>query len=217
MNELQQKQLAAATAYMQQVLGQDHSGHSIDHIQRVVRLTKTLCQQEHVAAFVPLLAATLHDVIDDKVVADVAVARQQLRDFLAAEQVSDEQQTEIWLIIDRLSFSKNLVHKQALPLSGQIVQDADRLDAIGAIGIARTFYYGGHTGAPLYDPAIKPRTQMDKAAYRQQSPVINHFYEKLLLLQASMNTPSAKKIAAQRQQVMLAFLAEFKAEWNGEA
>ncbi|MFC6170329.1 HD domain-containing protein [Loigolactobacillus jiayinensis] len=216
MNELQQRQLAAATAYMQQVLGQDHSGHSVDHIQRVVRLTTTICQQEQVAVFVPVLAATLHDVIDDKVVSDVETARQELRDFLTMQQVSVTEQAEIWQIIDRLSFSKNLVHKQQLSLNGQIVQDADRLDAIGAIGIARTFYYGGHTGAAMYDPAIKPRTQMDKSAYRKQSPVINHFYEKLLLLQDSMNTASAKKIAAQRQQVMLDFLAEFKAEWNGD-
>ncbi|MFD1318672.1 HD domain-containing protein [Loigolactobacillus zhaoyuanensis] len=217
MNELQQQQLAAATTYMQQVLGSDHSGHSVDHIQRVVHLTTTLCQQEQVAAFVPLMAATLHDVIDDKVVSDVEQARQALSNFLGAQQVSTADQNEIWLIIDRLSFSKNLDQKQELPLNGQIVQDADRLDAIGAIGIARTFYYGGHTGAPLYDPAVKPRTQLDKATYRKQSPVINHFYEKLLLLQDSMNTASAKKIAAQRQQVMLTFLDEFKAEWQGES
>ncbi|MFD0897019.1 HD domain-containing protein [Loigolactobacillus binensis] len=217
MNDIQQQQLAAATTYMQQVLGQDHSGHSSDHIQRVVHLTTALCRQEQVAAFIPLMAATLHDVIDDKVVTDVTVARQALSDFLTHQQVSATDQAEIWLIIDRLSFSKNLVHKQQLPLSGQIVQDADRLDAIGAIGIARTFYYGGHTGEKLYDPAIKPRTQMDKAAYREQSTVINHFYEKLLLLQDSMNTASAKKLAAQRQQVMQTFLTEFKAEWNGEA
>lgn len=218
MNQLQQRQLKAATQYMQQRQGHDHSGHGVDHIQRVVRLTTKLCQQENVAAFIPVLAATLHDVIDDKVVTDVAQARLALSVFFNQQKITPKDQKAVWQIIDHLSFSANLKQHYVLSLAGQIVQDADRLDAIGALGIARAFYYGGHKGQPLYDPAIKPRSNLTKTTYRKQAvPVINHFYEKLLLLKDELNTVSGKEMANRRQQVMLDFLVEFKQEWQGQA
>ena len=127
-------------------------------------------------------------------------------------------QTPVFAIIDHLSFSKNLSEKQVLSQEGQIVQDADRLDAIGAIGIARTFYYGGHVGNPMYDPELPPRTQMDAAAYRsERSTVINHFYEKLLLLESKMNTETGRRLARKRTAFMEQFLQEFFDEWKGQA
>lgn len=218
LKQLQQQQLTAATQYMKQQLDHDRSGHSVDHIQRVVRLTAKICHQENVAVFVPLLAATLHDVIDDKVVANVAQARVALATFLKQQKITSKDQQAVWQIIDHLSFSANLTQHYHLSVAGQIVQDADRLDAIGALGIARAFYYGGHMGQPLYDPAVPPRQQLDKAAYRKQDvPVINHFYEKLLLLKEQLNTVSGKQIAEKRQRMMLTFLTEFKLEWQGKA
>jgi len=122
--------------------------------------------------------------------------------------------------MDNMSYHKTLDGTaKPLPLEGQIVQDADRLDAIGAIGISRAIYFGGHFGEKIYDPAVTPRTEMTHAEYRNldNETIINHFYEKLLTLKDLMNTTAAKQLAEHRQQVMLDFLAEYKAEWNAEA
>ncbi|WP_125981801.1 HD domain-containing protein [Loigolactobacillus iwatensis] len=215
-NEQIQK-LAQATRYMHQVLDQDTTGHSSDHIERVVRLTQRLCQDEGVADYLALMAATLHDVVDDKLFASVAEARQALQQFLDKITVDAKEQAELWQIIDHMSYRKNIDQKQQLSIAGQIVQDADRLDAIGAIGIARTFYFGGHFGEKMYDPQLAPRTNLSASDYKSgESTVINHFYEKLLRLQDQLNTAAAKKIALKRQTRMLNFLTDFKAEWAAE-
>src|SRR5699024_3099173 len=114
------------------------------------------------------------------------------------------------------SYSSNLVDKKTLTKEGQIVQDADRLDAIGAIGIGRAFYYGGHKHEAMYDPAILPRQHLTKARYRQPSTVINHFYEKLLLLKEQINTVEGRRIAKQRHQILQQFVHQFEQEWHGK-
>lgn len=216
LSQQEQAWLNAATQYMIQTLGQDQTGHSVDHIKRVVHLARKIAQAEQQPLFMPLFAATLHDVIDPKLFSQPEQARQALTAFLNQIQLPPIAQQTLWAIIDHMSFRKNLAQPQKLSLAGQIVQDADRLDAIGAIGIARTFYYGGHFGEPMYDPAVPPRQHLTATEYAQgNSTVINHFYEKLLTLARQMNTPTGQRLAAERQQFMTTFLARFKAEWQG--
>ncbi|WP_283679369.1 HD domain-containing protein [Lentilactobacillus sp. Marseille-Q4993] len=210
------KELRAIDEYVQSELGYETSGHDYTHIKRVVRLSERLLEGEQADEELVLVAAYLHDVSDDKVTTDPAKKRQAMKDKLTELGYSDEFTTKVFEIIDNMSFSANLQGKHHLSIEGQIVQDADRLDAIGAIGIARTFYFGGHFGEIMYDPRIMPRQEMDKSEYRKRNTVVNHFYEKLLKLKDQMNTETAKKIAANRQQVMLAFLDEFYDEWNGK-
>lgn len=204
-------------AFAAQVQGQDPSGHGMDHIRRVVAATKTLLAQTPAAdAPVALAAAILHDTYDDKLVENVAAAKTATRAAMASAGLTPTQQAKVIAIIDHMSFKASLAGKQPLSLEGQLVQDADRLDAIGAIGIARAMMYGGAHGSRLYDPALPPRQQLDAASYRHgDSTIINHFYEKLLLLADQMNTPAARQLARHRQTVMQAFLKEFDAEWRG--
>ncbi|WP_024747084.1 HD domain-containing protein [Levilactobacillus namurensis] len=212
--------LTAVHDFARSKMRDDETGHGFDHIQRVVRLADELLKAYPQAdRLLTLSAAYLHDVIDEKLVTDTAAASAEVRDFLAAQGFSADQQATIFLIMDNMSFHKTLDGTaKPLPLEGQLVQDADRLDAIGAIGIARAIYFGGHFGEKIYDPAVAPRTQMSHAEYRNlgNETVINHFYEKLLTLKGLMNTDAAKTLAAHRQAVMEDFLAEFKAEWRAE-
>lgn len=212
--------LTAVHDFARSKMRDDETGHGFDHIQRVVRLADELLKAYPQAdRLLTLSAAYLHDVIDEKLVTDTAAASAEVRDFLTAQGFSADQQATIFLIMDNMSFHKTLDGTaKPLPLEGQLVQDADRLDAIGAIGIARAIYFGGHFGEKIYDPAVAPRTQMSHAEYRNlgNETVINHFYEKLLTLKDLMNTDAAKILAAHRQAVMEDFLAEFKAEWRAE-
>lgn len=213
--------LAAVRQFSQDKMGDDETGHGFDHIQRVVGLADRISQSyPEVDHLETLTAAYLHDVIDEKLVTDTAVASAEVRQFLVTQGFTTVQIDTVFLIMDNMSYHKTLDGTaKPLPLEGQIVQDADRLDAIGAIGIARAIYFGGHFGEKIYDPAVKPRTAMTHAEYRNlnNETIINHFYEKLLTLKDLMNTTAAKQIAEHRQQVMLDYLAEYKAEWNAEA
>ncbi|MDT6981582.1 HD domain-containing protein [Levilactobacillus zymae] len=210
--------LTAVHDFARSKMRDDETGHGFDHIQRVVDLAdRILAAYPAADRLLTLTAAYLHDVIDEKLVTDTQAASAEVRDFLGAHDFSSAQQDTIFLIMDNMSFHKTLDGTaKPLPLEGQIVQDADRLDAIGAIGIARAIYFGGHFGEKIYDPAVAPRTQMTHAEYRNLGgeTIINHFYEKLLTLKDLMNTAAAKDLAAHRQQVMLDFLAEFKDEWQ---
>ena len=212
--------LTAVHDFARSKMRDDETGHGFDHIQRVVRLADELLKAYPQAdRLLTLSAAYLHDVIDEKLVTDTTAASAEVRDFLTAQGFSADQQATIFLIMDNMSFHKTLDGTaKPLPLEGQLVQDADRLDAIGAIGIARAIYFGGHFGEKIYDPAVAPRTQMSHAEYRnlENETVINHFCEKLLTLKGLMNTDAAKTLAAHRQAVMEDFLAEFKAEWRAE-
>ncbi len=213
------EQLAAIKAFSFKKMSGDATGHNFDHIQRVIKTAQRILKDEPADATITLAAAYLHDVADDKLVSDPATLEQEIRDFLQNIDFTEEQINEILYITHNLSFSKSLsANPPKLSLAGQIVQDADRLDAIGAIGITRAIYYGGANSETIYDPNIQPRKSMNKAEYRNldNETIINHFYEKLLKLTAMMNTPTAKKIAEQRHQYMLDFLDEFKAEWDAK-
>nr|WP_282564719.1 HD domain-containing protein [Liquorilactobacillus sicerae] len=198
----------------------DQTGHGFDHILRVVKNASYILEHESQPAdpMITLTAAYLHDIADDKLVADPQQSEQQLQQFLTKIGFSAEQNKQILLITHNMSFSKSLEKPISLPFCGQIVQDADRLDAIGAIGIVRAVYYGGAHQETIYDPAIAPRSEFSKAEYRDltHETIINHFYEKLLKLAKMMNTATAKQLAHQRQQFMLNFLAEFQTEWQGK-
>ncbi|APX72739.1 HD domain-containing protein [Companilactobacillus allii] len=197
----------------------DHTGHNFDHIKRVVKMATKLQKEEKTDKIITIGAAYLHDVADDKLVSDPPKLESEIREFLHGIKLNAEQIEEIMYITHNLSFSKSLSkNPPKLSLAGQVVQDSDRLDAIGAIGITRAIYYGGVNSETIYDPTIKPREKMNKAQYRNldNETIINHFYEKLLKLTSMMNTTTAKKIALHRQQFMYEFLNEFKSEWISE-
>ncbi|WP_334351608.1 HD domain-containing protein [Companilactobacillus sp. HBUAS56257] len=214
----EEQQLQAIKDFSYQKMKKDTSGHNFDHIQRVVKTAKRLLNEEPANKLITLAAAYLHDVADDKLVSDPKELDLEIQKFLQTLGLTSDQIEKILFITRNLSFSKSLENRQKLSLEGQIVQDADRLDAIGAIGITRAIYYGGKHAETIYDPDILPRKNLNKAEYRNLSneTIINHFYEKLLKLTDMMNTPTAKKIAQARHQYMIDFLKEFKNEWNAE-
>ncbi|MDV7702874.1 HD domain-containing protein [Leuconostoc suionicum] len=214
-------QLEMINRYMKDALAKDNTGHSIDHINRVLALAnKILAHEKNADAFVVRAAALLHDVYDDKLYdsqEDILAAKNNMISFLLSIGVHPEMIEEITYIIDNMSWSKSLEGAQALNINGQIVQDADRLEAMGAIAITRAITYGAVKNRVLYDPEIQPHSPQNKTDYRnQKSTTINHFYEKLLLIQDKLNTDTARKISESRQQFMLSFLAQFKAEWELE-
>ncbi|EOH81705.1 MULTISPECIES: HD domain-containing protein [Enterococcus] len=211
-----QNNLAAIRGYAKEKLGSDRSGHDFYHVERVAKIAGKLAEEEGIQDILLIEAASyLHDVIDDKVFANVESEKEALKKFLKGLSFSDESINEIFDIIENISFSKELeLGKAELTLAGQIVQDADRIDALGAIGILRTAYYGGHTQSPLYDPNLLPQEFKTKQEYRQKSTVINHFYEKLFKLPATMNTEAGKAEAQKRMVFMEEFLKRFYEEWN---
>lgn len=204
-------------AYATAKLKNDKTGHGLDHLTRVAQNAKLLLKEEPQAdTFIVLAACWLHDTIDEKLT-DPKQAQSQLKAFLKQIGLTEAQIQAILAIITQMSFTRNLNGRQKLSLEGQLVQDADWLDAIGAIGCVRAIYYGGAHRETIYDPKIKPRTNLTKEAYRQleDETIINHFYEKLLKIADMLNTQAAKELAQKRQKFMLAFLEEFKNEWNG--
>ncbi|MBE4727891.1 HD domain-containing protein [Leuconostoc suionicum] len=214
-------QLEMINRYMKDALAKDNTGHSIDHINRVLALAnKIMAHEKNADAFVVRAAALLHDVYDDKLYdsqEDILAAKNNMISFLLSIGVHPEMIEEITYIIDNMTWSKSLEGAQALNINGKIVQDADRLEAMGAIAITRAITYGAVKNRVLYDPEIQPHSPQNKTDYRnQKSTTINHFYEKLLLIQDKLNTDTARKISESRQQFMLSFLAQFKAEWELE-
>lgn len=195
--------------------GSDFTGHGWDHINRVEKMALHICEKEGGNKQIVQLSVLLHDYIDDKLT-DEDIALKEVKDFLVDLSISTNEVDHIIAIITQISFSKG-INAEELTLEGKIVQDADRLDAIGAIGIARTLTYGGAKNRVLYDPKVTPRTNMSKEEYRSgDSTTINHFYEKLLLLKDQMNTDTAKDMARKRHNVMKDFLEQFIKEWNSE-
>ena len=212
----QQEQLKAMEQYAKRVLGSDTSGHDWSHIERVVNTTKTIAKAEGADLFICEAAALLHDVIDDKIIQDPADALKELKKFLTSIEVTPVQIEAIVSIITRMSF-KNHQEKQDLSLEGKVVQDADRLDAIGAIGIARVMCYSGSTGRPIHNPDMKPRENMTPEEYRNgESTAIMHFYEKLLKLKDLMNTKYGNELAKGRHEFLELYLEQFYAEWDGK-
>jgi uncharacterized protein len=192
-------------------------GHDWFHIERVYKTAKTIAANENCDAFIVELGALLHDIADYKFHnGDEDKGPKMATEFLVSEGVSEEIIDQVVKIIENVSFKGGNFEQKFNSIELQIVQDADRLDALGAIGIARTFNYGGFKGRALYDPCIKPNLNMTKEEYKNSTaPTINHFYEKLLLLKDLMNTKTGKKLAEDRHNFMVTYLEQFFAEWEG--
>ncbi|MBD1429544.1 MULTISPECIES: HD domain-containing protein [Sphingobacterium] len=204
-------------AFVQDRLKFAESGHDWWHIQRVWNNTKLILQHEEANHLVCELAALLHDIADSKFHdGDETIGPRVAGEFLTSIGVENEVVEHVQQIILNMSFKASLGEVTFHSKELEVAQDADRLDAIGAIGIARAFNYGGYKNREIYDPNVKPKKHMSKEEYKNTSaPTINHFYEKLLLLKDKMNTSTAKSIAEHRHQFMEDFLQQFHDEWNG--
>ncbi|MHA6249229.1 HD domain-containing protein [Pontibacter sp. CAU 1760] len=211
--------IEATAAHVQKLMAGEGSGHDWWHIYRVWNNAKLIASQEKEAnVYVIELAALLHDIGDHKFHGgDETVGPRMAREWLEKQEVSPEHIGHICEIIKDLSFKGAHTSSAMRTKEGQVVQDADRLDAIGAIGIARTFAYGGHKNREMYNPSVKPELHSSFETYKANTaPTINHFYEKLLLLKDRMHTQAARAIAAARHQYMEDFLRQFYAEWEGK-
>ncbi len=207
-------------AFVKEELAQAEGGHDWFHIQRVFRNTLLIAKDEPVDVLVVSLSALLHDIADPKFHGgDEEIGPKKAAAFMKSLGLPPKVSGQVVDIIRRMSFKNSLEGgsgKESREL--QVVRDADRLDAMGAIGIARAFSFGGYKGRALYDPEIAPRVGMSKAEYKKSTgPTLNHFYEKLLLLKDLMHTEAGKRLAAGRHAFMLEFLEAFYAEWNGRA
>ncbi|MBP6073308.1 MAG: HD domain-containing protein [Flavobacterium sp.] len=204
--------------FVQQQLENAEGGHDWFHILRVYNNALLIAQNESCNLEIVQLGALLHDIADSKFHhGDETIGPKKARDFLELEKVDPEVVRQVVLIIENISFKGGNFAKTFNSIELDIVQDADRLDAIGAIGIARTFNYGGFKNRALYNPNILPNLSMTKEEYKKnEAPTINHFYEKLLLLKDKMNTITGKEIAQKRHEYMESFLAQFYDEWEGK-
>lgn len=204
-------------SFVKQTLENAEGGHDWFHIERVYRLALHIGEKEAADLFVVSLGALLHDIADSKFHnGDEEIGPAIAREFLSQQKVSEEVILHVVKIIENISFKGGNEKQQFYSAELSVVQDADRLDAMGAIGIARTFNYGGFKNRPLYDPKVAPNLNMKKEEYKASTaPTINHFYEKLLLLKDRMNTEVGKEMALERHQFMLEFLDRFYKEWEG--
>ncbi|UKB83044.1 HD domain-containing protein [Chryseobacterium sp. MEBOG06] len=192
------------------------AGHDWFHIERVWKLAAKIAETEDCDREVVELSALLHDIADPKFHnGDETIAPKISREFLESQNVSEEIIQKVLFVIENISFKNRSQAPENPSIELKIVQDADRIDAIGAIGIARTFNFGGFKNNLMYDPALKPNLGMSKEEYKKSNgTTINHFYEKLLLLKDLMNTEEGKRMAEERHQYMLNFLDQFYKEWN---
>ncbi|WP_341216653.1 HD domain-containing protein [uncultured Wocania sp.] len=206
--------------FVKETLTDAEGGHDWFHTLRVYNNALLISKNEVVDVFIVQLGALLHDIADSKFNnGDDTIGPKIAREFLFKLNVDSTIIEHVIKIIENVSFNKSLEKGQNFKsLELDVVQDADRLDAIGAIGIARCFNYGGFKNRALYNPEIKPNLNMSKAEYKaSNAPTINHFYEKLLLLKDKMNTKTGRRIATDRHAYMLGFLDKFYEEWNGKA
>lgn len=203
--------------YVKQILKNAEGGHDWFHIQRVRNLARTIGKKENANLYIVELGALLHDIADSKFYGgDEEIGPKKAREYLTSLDVDENIISHVEKIIANISFKGGHETQNFKSLELDIVQDADRLDAIGAVGIARTFNYGGHKGREIYNPEIKPNLHMTKEEYKKSNaPTLNHFYEKLLLLKDKMNTKTGKEIARNRHDFMEEFLKQFFAEWEG--
>ena len=192
------------------------AGHDWFHIERVWKLSKKIAETENCNLEVVELSALLHDIADPKFHGgNETLALKISQDFLENQNVSNAIIDQVLFVIQNISFKNRGEAPKDLPIELKIVQDADRLDAMGAIGIARTFNFGGFKNNLMYHPEIPPKLNMTKEEYKKnEGTTINHFYEKLLLLKDLMNTEKGKELAQERHDFMQKFLDEFYKEWN---
>ena len=204
--------------FVKEQLKNTEGGHDWFHIERVYKNALLIAENEECNLEIVKLGALLHDIADSKFHnGDETIGPKVARTFLEKEKADEETIIHVLNIIENISFKGGNLDKKFSSKELNIVQDADRLDAIGAIGIARTFNYGGFKNRPLYNPNIQPNLNMSKEEYKNsESPTLNHFYEKLLLLKDKMNTETGEKIAQKRHDFMVTFLSQFYAEWDGE-
>ena len=204
--------------FVKETLKGAEGGHDWFHIERVYKNALLIGKDENVDILIVSLGALLHDIADAKFYdGDETVGPKLARNFLENQKVTEEIIVHIENIIQFISFKTSLSKGEKFTSPElEVIQDADRLDAIGAIGIARCFNYGGFKNRALYDPEIAPNLNMTKEEYKKSTaPTINHFYEKLLLLKDKMNTKTGKEIALERHNYMKTFLDQFYIEWNG--
>ena len=203
------------TKFIKEIFQNDFSGHDFFHSMRVYRTAINIAEAEHADMQVVALAALLHDVDDRKLSPTTAEKKENAAQFMRSQNVPESEIRQVCQIIDEVSFKGTDSVRPSTP-EGKCVQDADRLDALGAIGIARTFAYGGSHNRVIHDPELPPRTAMNQAQYySSKSTSLNHFYEKLFLLEGMMNTETGKAIARKRTQYMQQFVDEFLNEWDG--
>jgi uncharacterized protein len=217
-NSMHSQLLIENTAvYVRQTLQNAEGGHDWWHILRVWNNAKLIAQTESANMLVVELAALLHDIADAKFHGgNEEIGPRTAITFLQSQDVDTDVIEHVAQIIRHMSFKASFEGKKFSSPELDVVQDADRLDAIGAIGVARAFNYGGFKGREMHNPEVSANLNMSKEEYKNTTaPTINHFYEKLLLVKDRMNTPTAQKLAAQRHEFMEIFLAQFYAEWEG--
>lgn len=210
--------IAQTINYVKEELKDAESGHDWFHIERVYKNCLLLLKTEVADEQIVLLGALLHDIADSKFHnGDETIGPKKAYEFMTSIGIEDEVKIHVVQIIENISFKGGNFEKKFHSKELEIVQDADRLDAIGAIGIARTFNYGGFKNNGIHNPELAPKFNMTKEEYKAyKGTTINHFYEKLLLLKDLMNTETGKQIAQKRHEYMEGFLEQFFAEWNGE-
>ena len=207
--------------FVRKTLEGAEAGHDWSHIQRVVSNARTIGAGEQADPLVTELAALLHDIADSKFHdGDESVGPERATRFLRSLGVSEDLVGRVEHIIRNVSYKNELepsARDEEQPIELQVLKDADRLDGMGAIGIARAFHYGGFKNRLIYDPEVPPVPDQSKEQYKKsQAPTINHFYEKLLLLKEKMNTRTGQRLAMQRHDFMLSFLDQFYREWEGK-
>ncbi len=204
-----------ASEFAEHMLQSDMSGHDWWHVSRVAKLARKIATVEGADVFVCELAAWLHDIADDKVAGTEENGLKTVVMWLQENKLNHEDTEHVLTILRMMSF-RGGSRPPVQTLEAEVVQDADRLDALGAVGIARAFAYAGAIGQPIYHPDLQPRTEMTPEEYRHgKSTAINHFYEKLLHLKDLMNTEAGKELAYERHRVVVDYLAQFLLEWNG--
>lgn len=215
-------QIKNIQAFAHKYLDNDTTGHDYWHGERVANLAKKLFLQDYPKAQekqldLLLIMGYLHDTIDEKICANPDEVTSEMKNLLKNENLKQDEISSILFVLKHMSYSKNIEHHFQLPMIGQYVQDADRIEALGAIGIARAFAFGGSHNQKIYDPAIKPQTLKSHKQYRNhEATTINHFYEKLFNLEQTMNTPAGRKIAQERTIYMHKFVDQFLKEWEGK-
>jgi len=204
--------------FVKQELADAEGGHDWFHIERVWNLAKTIAIEEKADLLTVELAALLHDIADSKFhQGDETIGPEKASKFLQSKQVDPAIIKEVALIIQHISFKGGQTECGYQSKELHVVRDADRIDALGAIGVARAFNYGGFKKRALYDPSIPPQLNMDRERYKNnQGPTLNHFYEKLLRLKDLMHTATGKKMATDRHRFLELFLAQFMDEWHGK-
>ncbi|CAM4378466.1 HD domain-containing protein [Paenibacillus alkaliterrae] len=215
-NSEHEQVILATRSFAKSQLENDLTGHDWWHIHRVVQMANHLAHEENANVFICIMTALLHDVADEKLNESKEVGLSKVRHWLDEQPITKVEKEHILEIISTMSYNAG-INSPMSTLEGQVVQDADRLDAIGAIAIARTFLYAGWKGHPIHDPQLSPRRTMTPEQYRnEKSSAINHFHEKLLKLKNLINTKSARRIAEERHTYMEDYVKRFYREWAGE-